>query len=281
MKQITLSAFIVLSLISIDATISMAYANSNIVIYKVTKVSTNGKLQLRAWPSPKSRIKVSLPHNAIDITDTGKEKMLGNTKWLEVKWNNNQGWVNSRYLAKTGVLPGRRVSPNNNIASSASRNINNNTKVTNNAVATREPTSNEIPQMPTENRYSYPTQLAAKEFKTSYSASLDATKEEKTLACVGSFPNPWSITMDMTNKKMRVISQNKAPFYVPISYHHWASPSKVRMNIGGTKGRNLIDVNLEKTDACSTGLSRKNYMYEVNATINREFFSGCCETIAN
>ena len=287
MKRITLSAFIVLALISIDLTISMAYANSNITIFKVTKVSTRNKLQLRAWPSPKSRVKVSLPYNAIDLTETGKKKVLGQTKWLEVNWKENRGWVNARYLIKTGVLPGR-VQKNKIIASSASRNIDSSNnakklskKIVKKAQAIRRPSANAMPQMPTENRYSQPTQLlAAREVKTAYSGSIEPAQDGKILSCVGSSPQDWSIIMDVANKKMRVNSQNRSPFYIPINYHEWASPSKVRMNIGGNKGRNIIDVNLEKTDACSTGLSRKNYMYEVNATINRDFFSGCCETVS-
>ena len=284
MKQITLSAFIVLALISIDLSFSMAYANSNITIYKVTKVTSRNKLQLRAWPSPKSRIKVSLPHNAVDLTDTGKEKVLGKAKWIEVKWKDNRGWVNAHYLKKTGVLPGRRVTSKGSATSSTSRNINSTEKIVNKEVIQKSLESKGsatyiIPNMPTGNRYSQPVQVAAKEIKTTYSASIEPTQGGKILGCVGSSPNPWSITMDVVNKKMRVKSQNRTAFYVPINYHEWASPSKVRMNIGGNKGRNIVDVNLEKTDACSTGLSRKNYMYEVNATINREFFSGCCETI--
>ena len=86
--------------------------------------------------------------------------------------------------------------------------------------------------------------------------------------------------MNVTNKKMQINLKDGASFSVPINYHEWASSNKVRMNLGGNKGRNIVDVNLEKTDACSTGLSRTNYIYEVNATINREFFSGCCEAVS-
>ena len=288
MKQIALSAFIVLALISIDLTVSMAYANSNITIYKVTKVSTRNKLQLRAWPSPKSRIKVSLPYNAVDLTDTGKKKVLGKTKWLEVKWKDNQGWVNARYLKKTGVLLGKNATSKVTTASSASRNVSKtnsstakviNKEIVKKTQTIKRPLSINMPQMPTGNRYSQPAQVAAKEIKTAYAGNMEPAQDGKILACVGSSPSPWGITMDVVNKKMRIKSQNRTAFYVPINYHEWASPSKVRMNIGGNKGRNIVDVNLEKTDACSTGLSRKNYMYEVNATINREFFSGCCETI--
>lgn len=288
MKRITLSAFVVLALISIDLTISMAYAKSNTTIFKVTKVSTTSKLQLRAWPSSKSRVKVSLPYNAVDLTETGKKKILGNTKWLEVNWNNNRGWVNARYLKKTGVLPNR--SPENNVvASKPSRNIQiikNSKKTVVKRTVKKTPVINKssintIPDMPARgNRYSQPTQLAAREVKTAYSGSVDVFEDKKILSCVGSSPHAWNIQMDIEKKRMRIKSKNNSAFYVPINYHDWASPSKVRMNIGGNKGRNIVDVNLEKTDACSTGLSRKNYMYEVNATINRDFYSGCCETVS-
>jgi hypothetical protein len=288
MKRITLSAFIVLALISIDVTISMAYAKSNVTIFKVTKVSTKSKLQLRAWPSPKSRVKVSLPFNAIDLTETGKKKILGKTKWLEVHWKDNRGWVNARYLVKTGVLPNR--SSENNAVASSSRNIQSvrkSAKTVAKRVIKKTPTIrrapiNAMPRMPAAgNRYSQPTQLAAREVKTAYSGEIDPGKDSnKILSCIGSSPQQWNIQMNLGNKTMRVKSKSQSAFYLPINYHKWASPREVRLNIGGDKGRNIVDVNLEKTDACSTGLSRKNYMYEVNATINRDFYSGCCETVS-
>ncbi len=275
MKRITLSAFIVLALISIDVTISTAYAKSNITIFKVTKVSTKSKLQLRAWPSPKSRVKVSLPYNAVDLTETGKKKSLGKTQWLEVYWKENRGWVNARYLKKTGVLPNRSPS-RGTIASKTSRNV----QTIRNSEKTNALTST-MPDIPVRgNRYSQPTQLSAHEVKTAYSGSVKDSENDKILSCVGSSPHQWNIQMDVGKKTMRVKSKTLAAFYVPINYHEWASPSKIRMNIGGNKGRNIVDVNLEKTDACSTGLSRKNYRYEVNAKINRDFYSGCCEAVS-
>lgn len=284
MKRITLSAFIVLALISIDATISMAYAKSNVTIFKVTKVSSKNKLRLRAWPSPKSRVKVALPYNAVDLLETGKKKTLGKSKWVEVTWQNNQGWVNARYLKKTGVLP---LSNNRSsavvAASSGSHNVAK--SLARNATSSKreeviKSTPNAMPQMPTENRYYQPTQLAAREMKMAYAPREAATANTgKVLRCLGSSPQPWRIKLNTADKRMQVNLKNGASFNVPINYHEWASSNKIRMNIGGNKGRNIVDVNLEKTDACSTGLSRTNYMYEVNATINRDFFSGCCETI--
>jgi hypothetical protein len=52
------------------------------------------------------------------------------------------------------------------------------------------------------------------------------------------------------------------------------------MNIGGTKGRNIIDVNLEKTNACYNDMTQSALAYSVNATINDQYFSGCCQTVS-
>lgn len=290
-----LSAFIVLALISIDATISMAYAKSNITIFKVANVSSKNKLRLRAWPSPKSRVKVSLPFNAIDLLETGKQKHLGKSKWIEVTWQNNQGWVNARYLKKTGVLPLSIEKAQSTAVVSATSGSRNTSKTVTNPVAKTKtttnhakeakkilnnPTPNAMPQMPAENRYYQPDKIATREVKTTYTPNSGADDNDKILRCIGSSPRPWSIKLNTANKRMQVNVKNGQSFNVPIYYHEWASSNKVRMNIGGNKGRNIIDVNLEKTDACSTGLSKTNYRYEVNATINRDFFSGCCETVS-
>ena len=275
MKRVMLSAFIVLTLIVIDATISVSYADTKVTIFKVTKVSSGKKLHLRAWPSAKSRIKKSLAYNAKDLTETGKRKLVGRTKWLEVNWRNTKGWVNSRYLKKTGVLLHSkskkviaRTSRNNNpkkvIAKSTS-------KIK--AIIPTE-TPNEMPQPMGGDRYDQPTQVAAREVKMAYAKRSSADK--KHLSCSGVTPKPWKIDVNMAGKSMRIGLANKKFFNVPIKYHEWASSTKVRMNLGGNRGRNLVDVNLEKTDACNNGLTKTNFTYEINATINRQFYSGCC-----
>ena len=278
MNRINLSVFIVLALILIDASLSVSYAKSKITIFKVTKVSQNSKLHLRAWPSTKSRIKKSLPYNAKDLTETGKSRVIGKAKWVEVNWRNTRGWVNAHFLKKTGVLL-HATKPSVKIASPASRNTKS-TKVTNMAAkATIQPIiSNENlpPQSFGGDRYDQPVQqLAASEVKTAFK---DHTPN-KLLNCSGKNPRKWSIKLNMSNKKMLVKLNNNA-FNVPIKYHEWASPTKLRMNLGGNRGRNIVDVNLEKTDACSNGLSKTNFTYEINATINREFYSGCCGVVS-
>ena len=281
MKRIIYSVFIVLALVTINITISTTYAATKVKIFKVTKVSPGDKLHLRAWPSPKSRIKSSLPYNAKDLTETGKKRVIGKTTWLEVNWNKTRGWVNGHYLKKTGVL--LHATPNT-LAKHTSRNIHSNKAITKQekikAIIPATPLDESPPQEFSGDRYDQPVQLAATEIKTAFSPNNNTQSSQKQLSCSGSTPNPWHLKMNMADKVMRVQLSKNQQFNIPIKYHEWASPTKVRMNLGGHKGRNIVDVNLEKTDACSDGLSRKNYTYEINATINRQFYSGCCGVVS-
>ncbi len=283
MKQISLLAFVVLLLITVDLTLSMAYANTKYKIYKVANISSKGKLPVRAWPSPKSRVKVSLSAKAKDLVETGKSKIIGKNKWVEITWRDNKGWVNTRYLKKTGVLLHPPQNKSRNIHSVNDRIVK---KVPvpvkqQTPVAVIIPKGKDLEQEPPRelggDRYDQPVIEKVAEVKTAYSPK----KVDKILLCSGSSPEPWDIKMDIASQKMQVkLNQGKKWFSMPISYHAWASPNKVRMNLGGNKGRNVVDVNLEKTEACSNGLNNINYPFSVNATINRQFFSGCCQAIS-
>jgi len=85
--------------------------------------------------------------------------------------------------------------------------------------------------------------------------------------------------MDVADRNMQIRFSRNQVFNVPINYHAWATPNKLRMNIGGNQGRNIIDVNLEKTNACYNGITKTRFSYEVNATINKDFYTGCCEVV--
>ncbi len=274
MKRISVSVFVVLLLIIIDVNISMAYDGSKVKIFKVTNLSGSGKLHLRAWPSPKSRIKVSLSASAKDLVETGKSKLVGRQKWLEVTWNKNQGWVNGHYLKKTGVLLHDKRKSRNINAKKKTKNSSRPTAVIN---RNTNEMPNQLPRAFGGDRYDQPVQDTASEVKASFSAGAS----NKILNCSGSSPEPWNLKLNVANKKMQIKLKSGRQFALPINYHAWASPNKVRMSLGGNKGRNIVDVNLEKTDACSNGLSKANFPYKVNATINRQFYSGCCQSVRN
>ncbi len=290
MKRISLSAIIVFALISIDASITMAYAKTTtqkkITIFKVNKVSPSNTLKLRAWPSTKSRIKQRLPYNAKDLTETGKQRIIKGTKWVEVNWKKDKGWVISNYLQKTGVLlrpaqPNNNANNTNNIASRNNKSINPPQRTAKVLAAPVE----SLDVMPVDqegyagDRYDQPTEGAATEMKTAFDINESNQPDAKMLLCNGKSPKLWNIKMNVANRNMNIkFGKNKA-FNVPINYHAWATPNQVRMNIGGNQGRNNVEVNLEKTNACYNGLSKTRFTYEVNATVNREFYTGCCEVI--
>lgn len=275
MKHLSLSTLIVVALIMFDASLTMAYADTKVTIFKVTKVAPQNTLKMRAWPSTKSKIKVKLPYNAKDLTETGKERIISGSKWVEVNWQKQKGWVNSRYLKKTGVL----LHANR----SSSRNVN--------ATVNTSPSISRVISSPVESLNDRPQELAGDRYdqtieetvaeKVSYSESKKRTNNQDILSCNGKNPSYWNIKLDMSNQNIQVKFPQKAGYNVPIKYHAWATSNKLRMNIGGTKGRNIIDVNLEKTNACYNDMTQSALAYSVNATINDQYFSGCCQTVSH
>jgi len=286
MKRVSISTLIVFALITVDASITMAHAKTTdkkITIFKVNKVSPSNTLKLRAWPSTKSRIKQRLPYNAIDLTETGKQRVINGTKWVEVNWRKDKGWVNSNYLVKTGVLL-RPNQPNTNVAAASRNNQSINSPQRTARVMAAPVESLDVKPVEDQegyagDRYDQTLEGVATEMKTAFDINESNQTNAKMLLCNGKSPKLWNIKMNVADRNINIkFGKNKA-FNVPINYHAWATPNQVRMNIGGNQGRNNVEVNLEKTNACYNGLSKTRFTYEVNATVNREFYTGCCEVV--
>jgi uncharacterized membrane protein len=299
MKRTTLAAFVVIALISLDASMSVVHAKTKVKIFKVTKVSHAGKLRLRAWPGKKSRVKASLPYNAKDLVETGKSVTKKKSRWVQVTWQNKTGWVNARYLKKTGVLvlhDKDEKKPTRIIAKKDIRTDRNaNSKRISKAqkiVASRMQAETEMQSPPNEyrgDRYDQsikpvtPVHVASHVAKKmAYAPKNNGRSASKwMLSCSGSTPKNWNIKMDVAQKKLFVKVAGNQEFSVPMTYRKWAPGGQVRMEIGGGKGRNLVDATLEKTFACNNGLSKKNYSYMVNVAVNRgQLLSGCCHPVA-
>lgn len=283
-----ISALFVIALITFDISLSVAYAKTKITIYKVTNVSSSKTLRLRAWPSPRSRIKVSLPYNAKDITATGKKKKLGRTQWLEVHWGKNKGWVNAKYLKKTGVLLRTAIKPSatlptkkKHIAKSRNKPPKTNSTIKRKISSrnTRSIKSKNIPiEIPPQefggDRYDQTLEMNAKEVKTAYTPK---NRSAHKLSCKGLSPKPWSMKMSFNGNIMNIAFLGKPTLKVLLRYNDWTSNNRVRMSLGGNRGRNsVIDVNLERTNACRVGSFKNRYRYEIKTTINNNFYSGCC-----
>ena len=287
-----ISALFVIALITFDI-VSIAHAKTT--IYKVTKVSTGSSLRLRAWPSTKSRIKKSLPFNAKNITETGKSKRVGRTKWIEVRWKDNRGWVNKSYLKKTGVLvlnskkdssfmKDRPVAKSRNKVFSYKPSPAKKGKISSRNTRSlksikTKPNETQMEMPPQEfsgDRYDQTIELGAKEVKTSYSSNVKIMRKvNRELSCSGNMQEPWDMKININGNNMRISFLDSNSFQVPLRYHEWTSKTRARMSLGGSRGRNLaVDVNLEKTNFCHSSIVGANY--EIKATINNKFYSGCC-----
>jgi len=273
MKKATITVLSALAFLSASTILSTTYADTKITIFKVSQLSKKQKLNLRAYPSPKSKIIVSLPYNAKDLTETGKQKKIGRSLWRQVNWNKEQGWVNAQYLKKTGVLlrKSTSISQNKKVSTSSSRNIIKRAKV----ISTPDIIPEDKPQSFGGDRYDQPVKMITNDVKVAYSEQ--DTQEQTIFRCEGNKPQQWNIVMDISNNEMMLQMPGRSSFNMPIHYHEWESPSKVRMSLGGDKGRNMVDVNLERTDSCKNDNTSKIFSYEVNATINKNFYFGCCE----
>ena len=289
-RGILFSALFIIALISFDATTSVANAKTNVSIYKVTRVSSGSTLRLRAWPSPKSRVKISLPHNAKNIRETGKSKVVNKIKWMEVRWKNKQGWVTAKHLRKTGVLvksdkktkaPRFAQSRNKVSKSKSDRKITsrNTRSVKAKTVGRRSSKPVENKKPPQEfrgDRYDQTLEFSAKEIKTTFIPQKKKIKRK--LTCSGKVPKSWNMKMDITGNNMSIHFKGRKALKVPLRYNEWTSKNKSRINLGGSRGRNLVvDVNLERTNSCHIGSLKGNNIFEIKTTINNQFYSGCCK----
>ncbi|CAA6828489.1 MAG: Unknown protein [uncultured Thiotrichaceae bacterium] len=68
-------------------------------VMKVVNVESGQSLNLRAYPSPRSRIKLAIPHNASWLLKIQKSRKVGAATWQLVRWQNVEGWVNAHFLA--------------------------------------------------------------------------------------------------------------------------------------------------------------------------------------
>lgn len=81
-------AFAISSSISIAAT------------YDIHQVESWNSLNLRAFPSSKSRVIAEIPASAKGLVSSEKQVKKGSTYWKEVIWKDQKGWVSERFLKR-------------------------------------------------------------------------------------------------------------------------------------------------------------------------------------
>jgi hypothetical protein len=71
-------------------------------IYAVVLVESDDVLNVRAEPGVDGAIVDTLPPESVEITGTGRESVIGESRWVEIlmPYSSTSGWVNARYLTE-------------------------------------------------------------------------------------------------------------------------------------------------------------------------------------
>ncbi|MDH5409385.1 MAG: SH3 domain-containing protein [Gammaproteobacteria bacterium] len=71
---------------------------ANAVAYEVINVEQNDTLNMRADASPRAKLVKRIPYNAKNVEFLGQTKDIKSSIWFKIRYDNAEGWVNSRYL---------------------------------------------------------------------------------------------------------------------------------------------------------------------------------------
>jgi len=77
--------------------------------YSVTHVADNDSLNIRAGAGVGNAVVAAIPFNGSNVQSMGKERAVGKTIWVKVKWQNQEGWVSKHYLQAEQVSVNKPV----------------------------------------------------------------------------------------------------------------------------------------------------------------------------
>lgn len=228
-----------------------SFAAPQLKVYSVTNVKVGDSLNMRAWPSTKSRVILAIPHNAKWVASTQKPVKKGTSNWQKVIWNGVTGWVNTSYLKYDPVSTRKALQRRDHRLKVQGKSRN----VARSTVASRAPTANRN------------------------SASKKSSTRKVVMECGGNSPF-WKVSMDFTGKRMEVSHPNGRPaFNTPVYFRKWLRDSN-KMIVNGGRGRNAVRATLTKTNACTDGITNIKYPFAVDATIGgNQKVSGCCRSV--
>ncbi|MEE9351948.1 MAG: SH3 domain-containing protein [Thiotrichaceae bacterium] len=116
-KSVLIAFFLVWGFLSTQSVL----ANSS---YSVKGVGQSDVLNMRKYPGAKSKIIAKIPSSGQAIKVTGKEVYKGKSTWAQVHWKGNRGWVNKRFITRSGSAntsnlgKGKHIHPKNQCTNS-------------------------------------------------------------------------------------------------------------------------------------------------------------------
>lgn len=241
MKRHIAAQTILLSCLLLSGPVTAAPAMD---VFQVVNVGKNDSLNMRAWPSAKSKVVATLPYNAKWIASRRAPVTKEGASWREVYWNGTKGWINAKYI---------QFDP----ASTAKARERQNHRLNRNTAADQKQKKTSV---------------------ASRSAPATPAGKQVTMKCGGNSPF-WNIEMDVTGKNFQVSMPNNEKFKSPLYFRKWLK-NKNQMVARGGQGRNKVDLLLIKTNSCTDGITTIKYPFEVEATIGSDQkVKGCCRGI--
>lgn len=101
-----------------------------------------------------------------------------------------------------------------------------------------------------------------------------ATNKDALLRCSGTEPF-WSIQINQHSMKIDLLDGTK--YSAPVSFRQRSSNNTSIAVVAGTRNNATTTAFMQKVEACSDGMSDKNYPYSITAVLrNQKVVSGCC-----
>ena len=248
-------------------TVIIFSANANQAeLFTVTNIESEKSLHLRTKPSIKSKVINDIPSKSNNIIFLDKHVMSDDILWKKVRWNKQEGWVNSKFLEKMQFNNfDNALVLESSDSLGASRKSSLGEKELEEQEAKFDQEFGSVPA----------TELtgATGVLQTNAAQRLHKSK----LNCRGRKSEKWKIKLNMRTKRMFIDLEDKSPFTVPITYSEWDRDSRKRMKVIGGSEKKRVKTVLHRSNLCRRSFSRTRYTYSINAHIKRSgVISGCC-----
>lgn len=223
-------------------------------VYKIQRVAADDSLNMRTTAGVKGGVVATIPFNGTGVVATGTEQKLGSSTWVEIRWSGKSGWVNKYYLAED-----KQAAPAQADAAVSAQPV---------ATVAAAQGSGSV---------ATPAQPEALAQYGQPAAPAGSGGSSIFMRCGGTEPF-WSMHV---RESLLVVKIMDGPEYTtPVEFRKQSENNTSIAVVAGRKGGKgtLTAAFLQKVDACSDGMSDKNYPYSMTAMLDgARAVSGCCE----
>lgn len=224
-------------------------------IYKIQRVAADDSLNMRTTAGVQGSVVATIPFNGKGVVATGKEQGSGNSTWAEIRWSGKTGWVNKYYLAEDKQVAGNTP-----------------------AAPVRAETPVSAPPTATVVTAPRPVAVTPQPMPTLQAGQPSGAPGSSIFMRCGGTEPFWSMHVKESQLVVKIL--DGAEYSTPVEFRKQSENNTSIAVVAGRKGGQgtLTVAFLQKVDACSDGMSDKNYPYSMTAMLDgARAVSGCCE----